>query len=74
MDKTRAFFSIFTLVTRMKPELRQWHCVSIFINKFEQIDYLLIMLFFVEFQQVNVYLQKFDVWLLKPLNSFIVVG
>ena len=45
----------------MKPELRQWHCFSIFINKFEQIDYLLIMLFFVEFQQVNVYLQKSDV-------------
>ena len=61
MDKTRAFFSIFPLVARMKPELRQWHCFSIFINKFEQIDYLLIMLFFVEFKQVNVYLQKFDV-------------
>ena len=45
----------------MKPELSQWHCFSIFINKFEQIDYLLIMLFFVEFQQVNVYLQKSDV-------------
>lgn len=51
-------------------ELRQWHCSSFFYNTSEQIG-LLATAYFVEFEQVNAYLQKFDVPSLKLFDSFI---
>ena len=53
--------------------ISQWHCCSVFINKFEQIEYPLVMFLFAEFEQVNVYLWKFDVWSLKLFDSFILI-
>ena len=49
-----------------------YYC-SIFINKFEQIEYPLLNVCFVEFEQVNIYLWKFDVWSIKLFDSFIVI-
>ena len=42
-------------------ELRQWHCCSIFINKFETNRISFANVCFVEFEQVNFYLRKLDV-------------
>ena len=42
-------------------ELREWHCCSIFINKFETNRISFANVCFVEFEQVNFYLRKLDV-------------